>query len=171
MRAEKVKPQPSLDPSTSRYESLSLRQLVEKIVESDQQALAELHHARPLFRPPDGEPMLLMAFVAWLSEKLGRKHLPTGGPDLMDYARDLTIDKYSNLPSAEGATAPSGRPAPDCRHAFGSFLRALDKLLADPQLREAIGRAGRRRLEEQFTFDSFKNRVARYLGELLQVSE
>jgi glycosyltransferase involved in cell wall biosynthesis len=44
----------------------------------------------------------------------------------------------------------------------------LDSLLADPELRRTIGRAGRRRLEEEFTFERFKERLSRYLVQLLE---
>jgi glycosyltransferase involved in cell wall biosynthesis len=45
---------------------------------------------------------------------------------------------------------------------------ALDRLLSDPELRRSIGEAGRRRLEEQFTFERFKERVSGYLARLLE---
>jgi glycosyltransferase involved in cell wall biosynthesis len=45
---------------------------------------------------------------------------------------------------------------------------ALDSLLSDPGLRRKIGMAGRRRLEEEFTFERFKERVSRYLARLLE---
>jgi len=47
--------------------------------------------------------------------------------------------------------------------------QALDSLLGDPDLRRRMGEAGRRRLEEQFTFDRFRERVGGYLSELLRV--
>ncbi len=44
---------------------------------------------------------------------------------------------------------------------------ALDRLLANPQLRERMGRAGRRRLIEHFLFDRFRERLAGYVSEQL----
>jgi phosphatidylinositol alpha-1,6-mannosyltransferase len=46
--------------------------------------------------------------------------------------------------------------------------RALESLLGDAELRRRMGQAGRRRLEEQFTFDRFRKRLGGYLSELLQ---
>jgi len=43
----------------------------------------------------------------------------------------------------------------------------VDRLLAQPELRRRLGRAGRQRLLDEFTFDSFKARVAEYVEELL----
>jgi glycosyltransferase involved in cell wall biosynthesis len=44
-----------------------------------------------------------------------------------------------------------------------ALTRALDRLLGDPALRATLGRAGRRRLVEQFLFDRFEQRLAGYL--------
>jgi phosphatidylinositol alpha-1,6-mannosyltransferase len=44
---------------------------------------------------------------------------------------------------------------------------ALDRLLGDAELRRRMGRAGRRRLEEEFCFERFRERVARYLRDYL----
>jgi phosphatidylinositol alpha-1,6-mannosyltransferase len=49
-----------------------------------------------------------------------------------------------------------------------AIQRALDSLLGDDALRLRMGQSGRRRLEEQFTFDRFRERVGGYLSELLQ---
>lgn len=45
--------------------------------------------------------------------------------------------------------------------------RALDSLLADPGLRERLGRAGRERLIRQFTFERYRERLAGHLERLL----
>jgi glycosyltransferase involved in cell wall biosynthesis len=44
----------------------------------------------------------------------------------------------------------------------------MDDLLSDPELRRRMGESGRRRLEEEFTFDRFKEKVSRYLTSLLK---
>ena len=44
---------------------------------------------------------------------------------------------------------------------------ALDRLLADADLRRTLGRSGRRRLEEQFTFERFRERLSEHLAALL----
>ena len=42
---------------------------------------------------------------------------------------------------------------------------ALDRLLGDPELRRRMGEAGRRRVEETFTFDRFRARLGEGLAE------
>jgi glycosyltransferase involved in cell wall biosynthesis len=44
---------------------------------------------------------------------------------------------------------------------------ALRSLLADPGLSQRMGRAGRQRLEDEFTFDRYRERIGGYLEELL----
>jgi glycosyltransferase involved in cell wall biosynthesis len=45
---------------------------------------------------------------------------------------------------------------------------ALERLLSDPGLRTRMGHAGRRRLELEFTFERFRERLDRHLRELLE---
>lgn len=47
---------------------------------------------------------------------------------------------------------------------------ALESLVSDPGLCERMGRAGRERLEREFTFERFRERLGRYLEELLSGS-
>jgi glycosyltransferase involved in cell wall biosynthesis len=49
----------------------------------------------------------------------------------------------------------------------GTLADRLDRLLSEPELRRRLGRAGRQRLIDEFTFERFKARVAEYIGELL----
>jgi glycosyltransferase involved in cell wall biosynthesis len=44
---------------------------------------------------------------------------------------------------------------------------AMDRLLSDAGLRERMGRAGRERLEREFTFERYRGRLALHLRELL----
>jgi glycosyltransferase involved in cell wall biosynthesis len=44
---------------------------------------------------------------------------------------------------------------------------AIDRLLSDPTLRQRLGRAGRQHLEAEFVFSRFRERVRRYLEQLL----
>ena len=127
MAARNVNAKPPHGVCGIQYPVLSLRELAERIVQSDRQALDELHSNRPLFRPQGGERMLLARFVAWLSERAKVTDDPRDDDAIRDYAYDLTIGKYLNLPPGEPGTTQSGKPVSDCRHAFGSFLRALDK--------------------------------------------
>jgi len=45
--------------------------------------------------------------------------------------------------------------------------RTLDRLLSDGALRERMGRAGRERLEREFTFERYRERLGGHLRELL----
>jgi glycosyltransferase involved in cell wall biosynthesis len=49
-----------------------------------------------------------------------------------------------------------------------ALVGALDRLLGDSELRQAMGRSGRDRLREQFVFARYKENVARLLGEWLE---
>ena len=51
------------------------------------------------------------------------------------------------------------------------LVAALDRLISDAELRERMGRAGRRRLLDHFMFDAFQRRVAKYTRELLDGTE
>jgi glycosyltransferase involved in cell wall biosynthesis len=51
----------------------------------------------------------------------------------------------------------------------GAIERALDSLLGDAELRRGMGEAGRRRLENHFTFERFRERVGGYLSVLLRL--
>ena len=48
--------------------------------------------------------------------------------------------------------------------------RALDHLLRDGALRDQMGRAGRERLESEFVFARFRERLRGYLSELLETA-
>ena len=45
---------------------------------------------------------------------------------------------------------------------------AIDKLLSNPELREEMGRRGRERLEQHFTFEQFRRRLEGHLVSLLK---
>ncbi len=47
--------------------------------------------------------------------------------------------------------------------------QAVDRLISDPALRERMGRAGRKRLEREFVFERFHERVASHLRQLLDL--
>jgi glycosyltransferase involved in cell wall biosynthesis len=50
----------------------------------------------------------------------------------------------------------------------GAIETALNRLLGDPGLAKRMGQAGRRRLDEHFSFDRFRERLGRYLKKLLR---
>jgi hypothetical protein len=45
-----------------------------------------------------------------------------------------------------------------------TLMRRLETLLADPELRRSMGSAGRRRLLEHFTYETFRSRLADHLA-------
>jgi glycosyltransferase involved in cell wall biosynthesis len=49
--------------------------------------------------------------------------------------------------------------------------RALERLLGDPALRREMGRAGRSRLESEFVFTRFRERLRGYMADLLGLSD
>ncbi len=48
-----------------------------------------------------------------------------------------------------------------------SLEQAVDRLVSDPALQERMGRAGRERLEREFVFERFQERLATHLRQLL----
>ncbi len=50
-----------------------------------------------------------------------------------------------------------------------SLEQAVERLLSDPALRERMGRAGRQRLEREFVFERFHERVKTHLRQLLDL--
>jgi glycosyltransferase involved in cell wall biosynthesis len=48
-----------------------------------------------------------------------------------------------------------------------SLTKCILKLISDEELRKRMGEAGKKRFEREFSFDAFKNRLEKILGELL----
>jgi len=111
---------------THRYEGLSLVQLADRITRSDRLALKEFHDARPVFKLQGGQPLLLATFVDMLRETRWAMNLVCGNESLLEHAYDLAVDKFALMP-VEGPR--SNRDGPDCRNAFRSFLRVMDRLV------------------------------------------
>jgi len=107
-------------------QGLSLRELAERIVrERDRAALREFHDRRTLFRFMSRPPLLFAEFVAALCRTQWARGLAALSPSALDYAYDLTIDKFANLPPDGSRLQGETPPGPDCRHSFRCFLRAL----------------------------------------------
>lgn len=110
------------------YRSLSLRQLIQRVVnQADTSALREFHNNRRVFRSGDGLPLLLAEFVTRLAGTGWSDQYTQGRSDILERARDMTLDKFAILP-AESAEA--GRGGVDCRHYFRGFLGRVDEMLA-----------------------------------------
>jgi len=108
---------------------LSLVALVRRIVvNGDRQALEHLHNHRTVFRLRSGPPMLLGEFLATLLETRWANRLADGDEVILDGAYDITVDKFTHLPTCEG---PTKSPGPDCRHYYKDFLRRVSTLMDD----------------------------------------
>lgn len=110
------------------YDRLGLVQLAECIATaSDREALREFHDCRTPFRFRDGPPIGLVAFVDALCLTPRSLHCVNGDDILLEFARDLTLDKFSKLP--RGGCNPDGQKrrakGVDCRYYFREFLRRI----------------------------------------------
>lgn len=89
---------------------------------SDRMALNELHENRRVFRYGQ-EDSLRMAELLFRLKESGLAKKWTGSDEMaMENAYDLTIDKFSNLPAADGERqrAPETRGS-DCRYYYRAF--------------------------------------------------
>lgn len=138
--------------NTYRHASLVL--LAERIVrDNDRGALREMH-SRPLFRSDKNSSLRLVEFVSHLSESPLARDWSGRDAVALDLARDLTMDKFHNLPSAapeKHSPADSCSPnvkcqGPDCRCYYAAFLDyvarrvepAIGQLAAEAAAAEAL---------------------------------
>ena len=112
------------------YRHLSLLQLADRIArESDCGALHELHDRRKVFCYRGGELLRLAEFVDRLRREDHSRSWCGGDSGIVDRAYDLTIGKFSNLPSAHNERpCHTQRPeGPDCRRYFQAFLEYVGR--------------------------------------------
>ncbi len=131
------------------YQHLSLLQLADLIARGgDCGALHELHDRRKIFHYRGEEPLRLAEFVDRLRRE-DRSRLWCGGdPEIVDRAYDLTIGKFSNLPSVRNERPYHSQRSegPDCRHYFRAFITyverkgGLDGLTSELQREQATAR-------------------------------
>lgn len=138
MRSHPAKMRVTLGAQSRPCERLSLIELAERIVQSDRQALTELHDARPLFRKTGGSPALLAEFVAMLRETRWARDLAGEDEVALDLAYDLTIAKYAHLPVDDTGITQRKQSGPDCRNAFGSFLREMTETAGADQTQNPV---------------------------------
>lgn len=116
----------------SALRALGLAELVERIAErDDRRALRELHDRRTAFRLQTGAAMLLAEFAEALCTMRWAGRLTGGDQAILDRAYDLTIDKFSHLPSTAATPLPLKSPGPDCRKYFRAFLQRMEHEMAD----------------------------------------
>ncbi len=116
----------SLDRVQRVYRRHSIVDLIRSIaLESDERALSELHNHRRVFHYQDNRPLRLVEFIGVL-----RQRAPLEYSNAVDQAYDLTVDKFSHLPSLDPATGrrSDGRSGPDCRYYFNAFLDYVAKV-------------------------------------------
>jgi hypothetical protein len=140
------------------YRHLSLLQLADRIArEGDCGALHELHDRRKVFCYRGGELLRLAEFVDRLRREDRSRWWCGGDSGIVDRAYDLTIGKFSHLPSArsERPYHSQRHEGPDCRRYFRAFL-------------EYVGRQGRwesmasELQKERASADSLQNLVTRH---------
>ena len=140
-------------PATPSYERLSLLELVSLVVErSDREALNEMHDRRRVFKIKEGKWSLLGEYLSLLREReQNRRARDARALALAERAYDLTLEKFINLPQAQG------RKGADCRTYFRAFLGAAERSF---QHKPALNR-----LEEEARAGSLlKGLVARQFG-------
>ena len=115
------------------YDHMFLLDLVTCILRGDVDALRNLHDHRPLFRSQDGRYVRLVEYVTLLCET-PLAHRWCGGDDtVLEQAANLTVDKFSNLPTEAGSSRDTRARGPDCRHYFRAFVEyATVRFKLDP---------------------------------------
>jgi hypothetical protein len=105
------------------YRQLPLLCLLERIATAgDQAALRELHDHRTLFRHRDSGPLLLAQFVDRLRSSSLAHRLAGSDTAVRDRAYDLTIDKFTRMPTGR---EPGDRRGPDCRRYYRFCLARI----------------------------------------------
>ena len=105
--------QPTVCASQRPYGRLSLVELAERVAgDADSHALSEFHGHRTPFRMQGGPRLSLVSFLDAVCGTSYARRLVNGSQMLLERAYDLTVDKFSNLPSLaeEGAELKSKEP-------------------------------------------------------------
>ncbi|GMU20524.1 MAG: hypothetical protein AMXMBFR13_06210 [Phycisphaerae bacterium] len=132
--------------SLDELKALSLLELVRRIVNGDRAALRELHGHRTPFSYGGRQSLRLAEYLEILRTTPLARRWTGGRADAIDRAYDLTIDKFTNLPSSPSDGDPPRSAGPDCRLYFEAFLRransASEASSQDSQLQEESVLAG-----------------------------
>jgi len=122
-----------------KYDGLSLVDLIRRIVEADDGlALREFHDGRTPFAYGERRSMRLVEYVDALRERSYRSSWAGFSSAVCDQAYDLTIDKFSRLPSDEVERQDVKRDGPDCRYYFAAFLKRVSDVLGAQTVSDAI---------------------------------
>jgi len=111
------------------YGDLSLTDLIKRIVEKDDLlALDEFHKNRSLFRFNNGPPLRFTDFLNELRENtIDKKRAGTDLFEIADYAYDLTLDKFNNLPN-------KNRPCSSPKRGAGEIKDLIVVCISEPSL-------------------------------------
>ena len=111
------------------YQTMPLLRLIERIARTGEpRALVEFHNHRTVFRARGGGPMLFVGFVDALRRgEIGHQWTRLQS-NLLDYAYDLTIDKFNNVPGDHGNDEIERPAGPDCRKYFQAIWRSAQRV-------------------------------------------
>jgi hypothetical protein len=122
---------------SSFYHSLSLVELIKRIVEAgDRQALEEFHNNRTVFCFKYGRPLRFIEYLNRLRESAIRMRWQSCSSfEIADKAFDMTLDKFNNLPNETKSYASEGKKisnivkqkGSNCRLYFKAFLDRANK--------------------------------------------
>ena len=107
---------------------LSLVELAERIArDADRGALGEFHDHRTPFRMDGSSPLSLVSFLDALCDTSYAQRLVNHTQMLLELACDLTVDKFSNLPSSTEEGSELKSSGTDCRYYFRAFVQQMRK--------------------------------------------
>lgn len=134
------------------YKSIPLLDLISLIAEkSDHNALEEFHR-RPMFKDIDKGGLTCCEYIQRLHEKTYRTFgKDINALDIADIAYDLTVDKFSNLPTKNNLhllkntknTPQMKLPGSNCRLYFMAYLKFVKKSFQDNPPQSEIEREDR----------------------------
>lgn len=110
------------------YRHLSLLRLTELIANnSDRKALQELHNNRTVFYYHSEQALRLSEFADQLRQSERGRRWCNHNAQILEKAYDLTISKFSNLPSRKRSGRDVKLDGPDCRYYFEAFVKHAAK--------------------------------------------
>lgn len=121
------------------YSAMPLLELTKCIFKnSDRKAQIELHDKRKLFPCGQENKKRLVEHIAFLSQTSLARRWCGYDDTILDYAIDLTIDKFSNIPNSNIKNQHIKHHGPDCRYYFRAFYDYTNEILEKEQHRNVI---------------------------------
>ena len=110
------------------YHYLSLLKLADLVAQnSDRTALRELHDHRVGFGYHNGRSLHLAEFMSELRQSKSVWQWCNGDSEIVEEAYDLTVSKFSNLPSLKKNAHNMKPEGPDCRYYFEAYVNYAAK--------------------------------------------